>query len=196
MSLFGLSVADLRRLFSELHNNGDTDSDRTAIHHTLGIRPTQAAPGDHQHEYEYAPVEITDPWIKFPAVGWSISSQGWWVNPWTRQFFGHVTMKYVGTNAITVNSIGNVPNTIVADYDPAAWDLVTDCPGVAGETGRMASWHLRTSDKKLVLNSVAPGSNITQNEDFKIYCFGIMQAYLGKPGAVTQSPIIVPRTVR
>lgn len=34
------------------HQNADTDSAPTAIHHTLGSGPNQAAPGDHTHDYD------------------------------------------------------------------------------------------------------------------------------------------------
>ena len=35
---------------SNTHENADTDSGATAIHHTLGKLPNQASPGNHQHE--------------------------------------------------------------------------------------------------------------------------------------------------
>jgi hypothetical protein len=33
-----------------LHINSDKDSSTQAQHHTLGIKPTQAAPGNHSHD--------------------------------------------------------------------------------------------------------------------------------------------------
>lgn len=35
---------------TKIHQNADTDLQRESIHHTLGPRPTQAAPGDHNHD--------------------------------------------------------------------------------------------------------------------------------------------------
>jgi hypothetical protein len=32
-----------------LHINSDKDSSTQALHHTLGIKPTQASPGNHSH---------------------------------------------------------------------------------------------------------------------------------------------------
>lgn len=37
------------------HTNADTDASRTAIHHTLGGRPNQAAPGNHTHNGNDSP---------------------------------------------------------------------------------------------------------------------------------------------
>lgn len=55
------------------HENADTDADRSAIHHTLGNGPNQAAPGNHKHKAS----EITDQIIRagyymgnFYAAGW------------------------------------------------------------------------------------------------------------------------------
>lgn len=36
----------------QFHENADTDSSPFAVHHTLGNKPWQAAPGDHTHEGE------------------------------------------------------------------------------------------------------------------------------------------------
>lgn len=35
---------------TDFHTFADTDSRDTAIHHTLGVGPTQASPGDHNHD--------------------------------------------------------------------------------------------------------------------------------------------------
>lgn len=42
------------------HQNADTDSSPSALHHTLGSGPNQAAPGNHNHTYEALP-DI--PWL-------------------------------------------------------------------------------------------------------------------------------------
>lgn len=34
---------------NEFHLNSDKDSSVFALHHTLGIKPTQASPGNHTH---------------------------------------------------------------------------------------------------------------------------------------------------
>lgn len=48
-----LDLSNLSSLSSEqvekLHLNADTDTRKESIHHTLGPRGTQAAPGDHTH---------------------------------------------------------------------------------------------------------------------------------------------------
>jgi hypothetical protein len=35
---------------NQFHLNSDKDSSATALHHTLGIGPSQAAPGNHSHD--------------------------------------------------------------------------------------------------------------------------------------------------
>ncbi len=35
---------------NRLHERSDQDSSATAQHHTLGVKNTQAAPGDHKHD--------------------------------------------------------------------------------------------------------------------------------------------------
>lgn len=39
---------------SDFHNNSDVDSSAKAQHHTLGVGPTQAAPGNHDHDDIYS----------------------------------------------------------------------------------------------------------------------------------------------
>lgn len=34
----------------DFHTNADTDTKDTAIHHTLGVSPAQASPGNHRHD--------------------------------------------------------------------------------------------------------------------------------------------------
>lgn len=47
----GLNLGELDAIQVEnLHKNADTDVRRESIHHTLGARGTQAAPGDHKHD--------------------------------------------------------------------------------------------------------------------------------------------------
>lgn len=38
------------QVVKNFHTNADTDSSVFAVHHTLGSKPTQAAPGNHTHE--------------------------------------------------------------------------------------------------------------------------------------------------
>ena len=45
-ALGNLSADDVEKL----HTHADTDVRRESLHHTLGPRPTQAAPGDHSHD--------------------------------------------------------------------------------------------------------------------------------------------------
>jgi hypothetical protein len=59
-----------------LHINSDKDSSTQAQHHTLGIKPTQAAPGNHSHDGKDSVR------IKFSDI------EGGWMNvdggePWT-----------------------------------------------------------------------------------------------------------------
>lgn len=59
-----------------LHINSDKDSSTQAQHHTLGIKPTQAAPGNHSHDGKDSVR------IKFTDI------EGGWMNvdggePWT-----------------------------------------------------------------------------------------------------------------
>ena len=35
---------------NSFHNNSDRDSSHTAQHHTLGLGPNQASPGNHTHD--------------------------------------------------------------------------------------------------------------------------------------------------
>lgn len=35
---------------ADFHTHADTDAKDTSIHHTLGVGPGQAAPGDHNHD--------------------------------------------------------------------------------------------------------------------------------------------------
>lgn len=59
-----------------LHINSDKDSSTQAQHHTLGIKPTQASPGNHSHDGKDSVR------IKFTDI------EGGWMNvdggePWT-----------------------------------------------------------------------------------------------------------------
>lgn len=38
------------RLVEQFHKNADTNTRKESIHHTLGPSPSQASPGDHNHE--------------------------------------------------------------------------------------------------------------------------------------------------
>jgi hypothetical protein len=40
----------LTEAYRTAHERSDTDADRSAIHHTLGLSPNQAAPGNHEHD--------------------------------------------------------------------------------------------------------------------------------------------------
>lgn len=42
----GISAEDVEKI----HLNADTDVRRESVHHTLGPRDTQAAPGSHKHD--------------------------------------------------------------------------------------------------------------------------------------------------
>lgn len=50
------------------HTNSDKDSSTQALHHTLGIKPTQASPGNHTHNGK------DSPFIKFSDI------EGGWMN--------------------------------------------------------------------------------------------------------------------
>ena len=41
---------------NDFHQNSDVDTSPEAQHHTLGIGPNKAAPGDHRHNGEDAPL--------------------------------------------------------------------------------------------------------------------------------------------
>ena len=41
---------------NEFHQNSDVDTSPEAQHHTLGIGPNKASPGDHRHNGEDAPL--------------------------------------------------------------------------------------------------------------------------------------------
>ncbi len=41
---------------AEFHTNADTDTRKEAAHHTLGINPYQASPGDHNHDGGTSPL--------------------------------------------------------------------------------------------------------------------------------------------
>ena len=43
---------------SRSHDSVDTDSSTSAIHHTIGNGPNQAAPGNHNHDTIYAPISM------------------------------------------------------------------------------------------------------------------------------------------
>lgn len=45
--------------FKKAHDNNDSDNSPSAIHHTLGKGPTQAAKGDHNHSGQYAVADHT-----------------------------------------------------------------------------------------------------------------------------------------
>lgn len=45
----GLNVFD-PRVIGQLHKNADTDTGKTAIHHTIGPAPDQVASGAHTHD--------------------------------------------------------------------------------------------------------------------------------------------------
>lgn len=45
----GINVFD-PRVVQQIHKNADTDTGQTAIHHTLGPAPDQAASGTHTHD--------------------------------------------------------------------------------------------------------------------------------------------------
>lgn len=38
------------RVVQKIHERADTDAGRTALHHTLGVMPNQASPGNHIHD--------------------------------------------------------------------------------------------------------------------------------------------------
>lgn len=46
------TVRGIKLAQANTHQNADTDGSLTAIHHTLGRLPFQAAPGDHTHDYD------------------------------------------------------------------------------------------------------------------------------------------------
>lgn len=52
--------------FEAAHANSDVDVDRSAMHHTLGAGPTEAAAGDHKHTGIYIPVTTVLPWVANP----------------------------------------------------------------------------------------------------------------------------------
>lgn len=53
---------------NDFHLNSDKDSSIFALHHTLGIKPTQASPGNHTHNGK------DSPFIKFSDI------EGGWMN--------------------------------------------------------------------------------------------------------------------
>lgn len=50
------NVSAAIKAFRDAHLNADTDGDATAIHHTLGESPYQAAPGNHNHNADYSAI--------------------------------------------------------------------------------------------------------------------------------------------
>src|SRR5690349_10514370 len=53
------------------HDSADTDADRSAIHHTLGTGPFQAAPGNHRHskyaDTGWADLPLINGWLNYDA---------------------------------------------------------------------------------------------------------------------------------
>lgn len=47
------------RTVNEFHKNSDVDSSPDSQHHTLGIGPNKASPGDHVHNGEDAPLLLS-----------------------------------------------------------------------------------------------------------------------------------------
>lgn len=55
-SLADLGVPPPAEQVAEFHTNADTDTRRESAHHTLGIAPYQASPGDHTHDGGTSPL--------------------------------------------------------------------------------------------------------------------------------------------
>lgn len=53
------NVSAAIKAFRDAHLNADTDGDATAMHHTLGLSPYQAAPGNHNHDADYSDIAHT-----------------------------------------------------------------------------------------------------------------------------------------
>lgn len=45
----GLTSAPSSKAVEEFHTNSDVDVRKESLHHTIGMGPNQAAPGDHNH---------------------------------------------------------------------------------------------------------------------------------------------------
>lgn len=80
-------IEDLRAYLSqmtaqdvnELHRNADTDLSRLSLHHTLGPRGGQAAPGDHTHNGTDSAVLDFDSMLNFPS---RLAKAGMVVDDW------------------------------------------------------------------------------------------------------------------
>ena len=45
-----MAISPTTEEVNRFHLNSDKDSSATALHHTLGIGPSQASPGNHSHD--------------------------------------------------------------------------------------------------------------------------------------------------
>lgn len=76
----GGSRATVKLSQQNTHQNADTDTALSSLHHTLGASGTQAAAGDHAHSYEYLAIPTND------TNGWGVwtnivAPSGFWVPP-------------------------------------------------------------------------------------------------------------------
>jgi len=90
------------------HAQADTDADRTAIHHTLGTGPLQAAAGNHNHDTRYdakyqskAQIFTNDPDYRsdFPNIGS-------WTWTWSQTIIDGDLITYKGQITLTAGFAG------------------------------------------------------------------------------------------
>jgi hypothetical protein len=92
------------------HQNADTDSATSALHHTLGSSPDQAAAGDHGHSYEYLGISQSDPngWGVWTNI---ICQSGFWVPPdnqYPPQFPKGVKVRRHVSGIIAITGLWNI----------------------------------------------------------------------------------------
>jgi len=129
--LGNLSARDV----DQLHRNADTDQSKRALHHTLGPKGSQAAPGNHTHDGNDSAL-LSEETIT-AALGdtsWVSSGLNITVDTanWTMGFYslrrvgphvhGVVRLRYIGAT-ITAGSDGNITDLNAAFVLPSDWAL-------------------------------------------------------------------------
>lgn len=119
-------------LFKEAHQTADTDNEASSIHHTLGLGPTQAAKGNHQHSV----VRSKDTWHKVGEP-----NEPGFLNSWASAGPGAFFRKDAAGNVhlrgfVSGGASGTVAFILPVGYRPTDWSEYLNAEGL-GTTNTM-----------------------------------------------------------
>ena len=146
------------------HEDADTDSGDTAIHHTLGSNPGQAAAGNHDHGFVSGYQICTSTTRPFdPAVGTTIYE--------TDTNRVRVWSTFADNVVITgVDSTDNYNRTLPNDMGTALWEQTYDTPSGQGKwaipDGTQLSWiDQGNAANRCIARRIDPADAITATND-------------------------------